>query len=839
MFTCVLLAGSIRPLGSCGPDFPNWVLADPLATALAAPSARFEEQVRRLQLVPTRRQAHHSGSGLQPGGWDKDTFSHSRATVEAEMADLGRALERTMLAGPDRERILAAHRVERLKLGEAAPGPAGRKDATPGGWANDRLRPSPDHGPRVSPGSVPQVTPGLPGEFADYLRGAVAWHQGDLAGARAAWAQLLRRPPTERRYKSTWAAYMLGRSWEEEDRDRALGFLRQVRALADAGYADSCGLAVASLGYEARLLCRAARLPEATDLYLEQAAAGEPTAFLSLRYVARQAMEGPSRRLTAMARHPRAQRLVTAYVLACGHALAEIDVDGPIKERSLQLWKAAAGKLSVVPAPPAGWHTLELPARRWLEAVEEAGVKDVAAAEDLALACYQVGEMDRARRWLARAPSTPVTQWLEAKLLLRDGKLEEASALLAAVARHFPVTPGSTNRPAPPGLAGELQVYMREDENASMGEAVRANLAVAQMARRQFIEALDALLHSAKGYWMDAAYVAERVLTLEELQAYVDRTWPASTTRTAPHPDPATRDEKVLLAGARQAQEEFGSADRIRHLLGRRLARAGQWEQARRYFPAAWQPLLARFLAARQTAGPPGRDAQEQALGLLETARLLRRHGMELIGTEVEPDWRVYSGDFEAGVSVEVRTAMLTNGIPSTGEELRRAKAHGVQPEERWHYRAVGRATAHEAARRLRGAVLPGQSPADRARVLFAAAQFAQTNGMGFSESGRTTTARPSLGAEADFLWQAGYSAASLAWEAARLLPDNTDETARILYEAGRWIRSDPAAADLFYKSLVRRCGRTALGAAADRARWFPKPPKAPELETPAPEATP
>ena len=68
------------------------------------------------------------------------------------------------------------------------------------------------------------------------------------------------------------------------------------------------------------------------------------------------------------------------------------------------------------------------------------------------------------------------------------------------------------------------------------------------------------------------------------------------------------------------------------------------------------------------------------------------------------------------------------------------------------------------------------------------------------------------------------YQAAFLALEAAKLLPDNSDETARILCTAGSWLKNrDPQTADLFYKTLVRRCRKTALGAEADRKRWFPQ----------------
>jgi len=55
-------------------------------------------------------------------------------------------------------------------------------------------------------------------------------------------------------------------------------------------------------------------------------------------------------------------------------------------------------------------------------------------------------------------------------------------------------------------------------------------------------------------------------------------------------------------------------------------------------------------------------------------------------------------------------------------------------------------------------------------------------------------------------------------------MPDNNDETARMLCIAGSWIKGkDPEGADRFYKALVRRCGKTELGKQADKLRWFPK----------------
>ncbi len=68
------------------------------------------------------------------------------------------------------------------------------------------------------------------------------------------------------------------------------------------------------------------------------------------------------------------------------------------------------------------------------------------------------------------------------------------------------------------------------------------------------------------------------------------------------------------------------------------------------------------------------------------------------------------------------------------------------------------------------------------------------------------------------------YQAAGLAWDAANLMPDNSEEKAQTYCVTASWIKDrDPKTADHFYKALVRHCRKTAIGALADRMRWFPQ----------------
>ena len=163
-----------------------------------------------------------------------------------------------------------------------------------------------------------------------------------------------------------------------------------------------------------------------------------------------------------------------------------------------------------------------------------------------------------------------------------------------------------------------------------------------------------------------------------------------------------------------------------------------------------------------------GRDRQlpahERAKALWEAAQIARYESMKLLGTEIEPDWRILEeGNYEIEAVSSVRSgrARFEDGRPSLPAKIVQANRDErarlrryASPERRFHYR---------------------------------------------------------------------YTAADLAWEAAKLMPNQSEDAARALCTAGSWLKTrDLNAADRFYKRLVRRCGRTALGRQADQLRWFP-----------------
>ena len=114
-----------------------------------------------------------------------------------------------------------------------------------------------------------EIVRGLPTEFVDYFEGFAAWHNPgvpDKQISRDDWERVLELPPVQRHYKSTWAAFMLGKSWEKEAPDNAALYFRQVRELVRQGYADTLGLAAASLGLEAQVYLNQSNYEDAIEM---------------------------------------------------------------------------------------------------------------------------------------------------------------------------------------------------------------------------------------------------------------------------------------------------------------------------------------------------------------------------------------------------------------------------------------------------------------------------------------------------------------------------------------------------------------------------------------------
>lgn len=533
-----------------------------------------------------------------------------------------------------------------------------------------------------------------PGEFALYNEGALAYKIRHPDKAAAAWSALLAMPAAERKYRSTWAAYMLGRSaLDEHEFQKAAGYFKQTRTLAKEGFVDSLALVDASYGWEARCELELGNSDASARLYLNQLAIGDLSAVVSLKWFIPDwgmtvkneegatpgfginyeesgeiipMQPGPAamtprgeKALADAARSPLLRRLVTVHILAT----------------STDRYSGSA---------EAGPEQT-----KWLAALDRAGVKETPDAEFIGWVAYSAGKYDDAKRWLAKSLGTsPAALWLKAKFSLRDGKLAEGTALLSQALQAF-------RDPHPVlGNSAEDGRYHVPPETAS-GE-----LGVLRLAQSDFVQALDAFISA--NMWEDAAYIAERCLTTAELLDYCRKQkFPATTPAEDPH------------------DHANSIPNRFRDLVARRMVREDDYPTAREFFSADKIKFLDDYTAALAKGTDKSISKQQQARALFHAAWIARYKGMELMGTEAGPDYTFYGGAFSDG---DLAMARLTGKepaiddrledsgtdgqpvhfpLPVSSQEKERLQTTKLVVERRFHYRHVAAGLAWKAAELL------------------------------------------------------------------------------------------------------------------------------------------
>ncbi|KHD05032.1 hypothetical protein PN36_18450 [Candidatus Thiomargarita nelsonii] len=564
---------------------------------------------------------------------------------------------------------------------------------------------------------ITQVYSGLldkiPQEFKQYMIGAIHYRLGDFERAQQQWKLLLKLPAAERKYRSTWASYMLGISL-------SIKYFHETPRYANEGFVDTLNLAGDSYGQVGKIYYQQGDYINAIHNYVEYAKYSE-YGHSSLRIVC----EAIFRNNTvdeALVHDPLSRRVLTAYVLA---NLSQTEL--------VELWLKNIQVIS-----PETLSNYEAGRLAWI--------------------AYNLGDMKQAQAWVAIDQSNdPYARWVHTKLLLRAGNVEKSIRILQELKNAFPK---QKNKSWYVGYTWS-SLY---NGSCLPHNNIHGELGVLLLARKKYVEAMDLFLRG--GYWYDAAYVAEQVLTTAELENYVRHNYPQWLVEQVNEPS------EWMDMDVKEAMQTYG--ERLRYLLARRLLREEQWDKALQYIdyiPLELKETMPTYV--NQMKG--GRDStlsyRQRAEYLYAAAQTLRSQGIELLGTEIGPDWAVVEGSFELTSTkldrlANSNTAYSHVPIPfrrlilASNDEKRRTTRHEVQIDYRFHYR---------------------------------------------------------------------YQAAKLFWEASELLPNNDILTAKSLYYGGKVTIESPIYdarhADRFYKALVNRCRKLAIGQAADQLRWFPPEP--------------
>ena len=660
-WTVLIVVAGFGGALACGPDFP-WQLLDNRTQTVADPVG-LSFTAEALRLVPAPQDVLKVVEQTDPPWADRDN-----AEPEAVIAE--------------RQEVPSEELLAKLKAA---------REASDGKAALD-------------------AGAGLPVAVVEYIAGAIEFRADRFDTAKEHFEAIDRLPPEQRAVRAVAAAYMQGRVLQRTgDMNAARAAFQAARKRALDGAPDPLGLAVASLGEEARIDLVEARLVEpplawsvpaskdddaraaslvanAVRLYAEQAARGSKIGLLSLRQVA-ELLVADALLERALA-DPLVRRLVVAYIVA-RDGESPWDSNGP-------------------PSPSAGPVIDAVLAQRDLPAGDD--------LDRLAAVAYQGGRYEVAEK-LTAATDRPLGLWVRAKLALRRGDR-------AAAARDWTAA-----------LSGAEGAAARLDAPAT--SRMRGELAVVRLSQGEYRDSLRLLYPVAGTYWGDVAYIAERVLTVDELKSFVD-SLPA-----APAKAPPADDERSSMMVASPLES-------LRALLARRLMREGRVSEALTYFASAprrttsdqteqERPVAedARdYLAATEAARPAAWPWQNvtRAEAVFKVAMLARKRGMELMGTEGPPDQASLDGMYESGIGqtsplggvpesvyedvtlrAEMRARAEKNRALLGPDEAARFAASAPKPDVRFHYRVVATDQALAAAD-----LLPQRSQAYAATLCWA-----------------------------------------------------------------------------------------------------------------------
>ncbi|MHC8408723.1 hypothetical protein ACYZTR_00740 [Pseudomonas sp. Hz4] len=486
----------------------------------------------------------------------------------------------------------------------------------------------------------------LPAELNLYLAGAVAFNAGEFGLAAEYFQKVLALPADQRALRSTWAAYSLGRSLFAMSSEADAGpdllaqsrkAFEQTRQLSIDGFSDPQELGVASLGEEARVARTAGDWNSAIELYATQNLQGSAVGYTSLKLLMADLAALPEDQLAGLLNGKPVQQLVTASLIS-----------------------------------RLGWSFGDQPPNelKLIKLLQNSTRGSLDNADRLAAVNYQQGDYASAKAFLEHAGDGGLAWWLRAKLALRDGDKSAAAAAYAKAAQAFPQNESWGERRTPDWDFETLQPKCR----------VEGESAILALQRGDYLQAFDQLYRSNGIYWPDAATVAERVLTADELKQYVDTQVPA--------PPPLTQED-------RDNYVQLPVAAKLRNVLGRRLLREERYDEAPAYFDNADLQARAKWYGQLRNDAESKWWPTKRAFAYYHAATMARFDGMELLGYEMSPDYATFGGNYS------LEAPELKVGLLMAEGEVQRQHATVAQPDARFHYRFVATALASKAADHL------------------------------------------------------------------------------------------------------------------------------------------
>lgn len=345
-----------------------------------------------------------------------------------------------------------------------------------------------------------------------YYSGAQDFHQGKYDSPY--FQQLLALPKTEQGEWRLATLYSLARGGFDaagDDLDLIInkgGFNQQIAEQAvqrylqiieevRSGAADPELLSLASLGQLGHYYLRKGNIAAAVKIYAQQAAQGSPSGKTSLR-------------------------MISLYITREKNlSLLESVIDAPLVQQLViaelfirQDW----GYVSEACTKDLVDYTCPTHRDRLIKLLSQHRVKGFSYSDRLAALAYRAGNYSLAQTLLQDAPESGLSEWLKAKLALRAGDIPLATRHYARAAPLFTTDEvwGSMNPESP---------YYHGDKVTIPSCRIASEQAIVALKRDDYLQATTLFYQAKDLYWADLAWVAENVLTLPELQTFVEKTY--------------------------------------------------------------------------------------------------------------------------------------------------------------------------------------------------------------------------------------------------------------------------------------------------------------------------
>ena len=572
--------------------------------------------------------------------------------------------------------------------------------------------------------------------------------------------RILALPPDQRRNLTAVAHYRAGRllmkvtNWEQLTAERAKTRMGEIRSHLNAtkqavkdGHPDICLISRQCDGwiaYSQSMIAPAATLEklgladfgQALRTYLamdqREDASGRSSA---LQLIAKLARDDA---FTACAKDPDLRRLMTIFICSGGGELAT--------ER--QLIQSETDSY----------------ARRWVAALEAAGVSAEEDALRIANLQYSAGEWDMCAETLRRLPTDdPMAALLRSRINLRNRDVHGAIASLKPALHHGGLRPLSEYMSSASSryYAESYDYYLQadSDDKESWTARVRGELGVLLLKNQEYVDAMGAFYYSLNE--RDAAYVGECLLTLDELKRDVDQSWHR----------PLMRPGSPFEDNGRFVPVRY----EVRHLLARRLFRAGRWEEALPYFPDDVRATARRYVDLRRQADRWHFNRLARADAYWRAALIMAKQGDSLIHSDFGHYWSPDGSWFVRDLEVEQTGWHEKPDLPKLRLET-----------NNWKIPNTFAAPSDDERKRAKNWIKLNLDKPDYAHRI------------------------------------ASYAAVDLIMKAVSYLPDNDVRGSLMLQYAGDILKYvDPKAVNPAYRTLAIRFRKTPLGNHAWNRHWF------------------